>query len=302
VTLDGLSNREAAASRDKAAPAAGLDVALGHAVRLLGQRPDLALAQAEEILKSIPGHAQALLILAIARRLTGDASGAVALLTHLVRADRHNAELHFQLGLALADQGQTHFAKAALRTAVELRPQLAEAWQRLSALLALEGDEAAAQDAVAQHIRASLSDPLLLEAAAHMCAGRLAQAERDLRRFLKDQPDNAPALRMLGEVGTRLGQFGDAEAILDHCVQVAPEFLPARHNYAVVLYRQGKAAEAISQIDHLLRVAPRDANYLNLKAAALGRLAIMKRRLNFMPMSCAGIRTWPRPGCPMDMR
>ncbi len=272
MTLDGSSNREAGTSRDQGTPAAGLDVALSHAVRLLGQRPDLALAQAEEILKSVPGQPQALLILAIARRLTGDAPAASALLTHLVRADRHNAELHFQLALALADQGQTHFAKAALRTAVELRPQLAEAWQRLSALLALEGDDGAAQDALAQHIRASLSDPLLLEAASHMCAGRLAQAEHDLRRFLKDQPDNAPALRMLGEVGTRLGQFADAESILDHCVHIAPDFLPARHNYAVVLYRQGKAAEAITQINLLLRAAPRDANYLNLKAAALGQI------------------------------
>jgi tetratricopeptide (TPR) repeat protein len=272
LTLDESRKSEAPTSRDKMAPAAGLDVALGHAVRLLGQRPDLAIAQAEEILKSAPGHPQGLLILAIAKRLTGDAPAAGAILTHLARADRQNAELHFQLGLALADQGQTRFAKSALQTAVGLKPQLAEAWQSLSALLALEGDDRAAQDALAQHIRASLSDPLLLEAASHMCAGRLAQAERDLRCFLKDQPDNAPALRMLGEVGTRLGQFADAEALLEHCVHVAPEFLPARHNYAVVLYRQGKAAEAIQQIDHLLQAAPKDANYLNLKAAALGQI------------------------------
>ena len=272
VTIQGSNNLNALALRDKMAPMAGLDVALDHAVRLLGQRPDLACVQADEILKSAPGHPQALLILAIAKRLTGDAATAGAILTQLVRADRHNAELHFQLGLALADQGQTRFAKAALETAVGLKPQLAEAWQRLSALLALEGADEAAQDALAQHIRASLSDPLLLEAAAHMCAGRLAQAERDLRLFLKDQPDNAPALRMLGEVGTRLGQFADAEALLEHCVQVAPDFLPARHNYAVVLYRQGKAAEAITQIDHLLSVTPNDANYLNLKAAALGQV------------------------------
>jgi tetratricopeptide (TPR) repeat protein len=272
VAIQGSSESDGLTSRDKMAPTAGLDVALGHAVRLLGQRPDLAGAQAEEILKSAPGHSRALLVLAIAKRLTGDAQAAGVILSQLVRADRHNAELHFQLGLALADQGQIHFAKAALQTAVSLKPQLAEAWQRLSALLALEGDDEAAQDALAQHIRASLSDPLLLEAASHMCAGRLAQAERDLRQFLKDQPDNAPALRMLGEVGTRLGQFTDAEALLEHCVNVAPDFLPARHNYAVVLYRQGKAADAIQQIDYLLRTSPKDANYLNLKAAALGQI------------------------------
>ncbi|MGD7273835.1 tetratricopeptide repeat protein, partial [Ralstonia pseudosolanacearum] len=80
------------------------------------------------------------------------------------------------------------------------------------------------------------------------------------------------AIRMLAEIGTRLGRYEDAENLLARCLELAPSFAPARRNYAVALYRQTKAEAALVQIDMLLADDPRDPGLRNLKAAALGRV------------------------------
>ena len=54
-------------------PVGTLDVALAHTARLLQTQPLLAAEQAREILKALPGHPHARLLLATALRLNGDA-------------------------------------------------------------------------------------------------------------------------------------------------------------------------------------------------------------------------------------
>jgi tetratricopeptide (TPR) repeat protein len=109
-----------------------------------------------------------------------------------------------------------------------------------------------------------------MQAAAALCDDRLAVAERLLREHLKRNQTDVAALRMLAELGTRLGRYGEAEAMLAHCLDLAPSFTGARHNYAIVLYRQQKSAGAIPHIEALLAQSPRDPGYRNLMAAALG--------------------------------
>jgi cytochrome c-type biogenesis protein CcmH/NrfG len=103
------------------------------------------------------------------------------------------------------------------------------------------------------------------------------------------------AIRMLAEVGARLGRFEDAERLLARCLELAPSFVAARHNYALVLHRQSKAAEALEQIDQLLAVDQDNPSYRFLKAAALARvgeygasIAIYEGVLRQHPQSARG--------------
>ncbi|MDQ2861777.1 MAG: sulfotransferase, partial [Pseudomonadota bacterium] len=146
------------------------------------------------------------------------------------------------------------------------------AWRVLADQLTLTGDLGAADAAYAQHIRASVHDPVLRQAAIALCDERLAHAERLLRGHLQVSPTDVAAIRMLGELGTRLGRYSEAEALLERCLELAPSFTGARHNYAVVLYRRQKAAKALVQIDRLLAEDPRDPSYRTLKAAVLALL------------------------------
>ena len=185
-------------------PTGTLEVALAHTARLLTPRPDLAEAQAREILAVVPSSV--------------------------------------------------------------------EAWGLLAEARSRQGDEAGAQDAYAGQIGASVHEPELQQAAAALAENRLAVAERLLKPFLKRQPDNVAALRMLAEVAGRIGRYDDAEALLARCLELAPGFAPARHNHALVLYRQNRPAEAIVEVDRLLAAEPGHPAYRSLRAAALAQV------------------------------
>lgn len=188
-----------------------LEVALGHARRLLRSSPAAAAEQAREILRVVPEHPETLGLLATALRLADDPAGADA--------------------------------------------------------------------AVARQIRASVRDPQLREAATALCDNKLAVAEALLRTQLKAKPTDVAAIRMLAEIGARLGRYGDAEALLARCLALAPGFAAARHNYAVVLHRQSKSAEALAEVERLLGEEPANPNYRNLHAAVLARLGEYERAI-----------------------
>ena len=254
------------------AGSADLTTALAHGYRLMSDDPGLAEAQADEILRLYPDEAEALVLLASARRRRGAPEAALAVLEPLLATRPDWGPLHAAIGLALTDLGQGNTAITALKRAVTLDPGLTSAWRALAEQLAMGGDDAGAAVATAEEIRSSVSDPILLEAGAALADNRLAIAERLLRDYLKRDPFNVPAIRMLAETGGRLGRLDDAERLLERCVELAPGFAPARHNYATVLYRQNKAVAALAQLEQLLSLEPGRPTYLNLKAAALGRV------------------------------
>lgn len=257
---------------DDAVTTGTLATALTHGRRLLGQEPALAEAQAREILAAMPGHPEAILLLGAALRRQGRAEPALQALEPVIRANPAWPPVHLEAGLAFADLGVGRAAIAALSRAVALDDRLAVAWDALCDQLALAGDDKGAEQARAQQIRASVSDPELIQAAAALCDNQLAIAERLLKPYLARQPTHVAAIRMLAETAARLGRNEDAEALLSRCLELAPGFVEARHNHATVLYRLGRAEEALAELDRLLAINPRHAGYRNLKAAALGRI------------------------------
>jgi tetratricopeptide (TPR) repeat protein len=256
----------------KSEPVGTLATALAHAARLLEANPAKAEAQAHEILKVVPNHPGALLTIGKARRQQADLAGAIAIFQSLAAREPKGAEPRYELGVALAVSGEIGAAIAALKRTVELEPGHFAAWRALGDALTLAGDDSGAADAYARHIKASVNDPKLLEAASALCDNRLAVAERTLREFLKSHPTDVSAIRMLAETGARLGRLDDAETLLARCLELAPAFTAARHNYATILHRQSKAKEALEQADILLREDARNPNYKALKAAILVRL------------------------------
>lgn len=259
-------------SENTSGVSATLAIALEHATRLLAVDPAKAEQQSRAILEAVPGHPHALLLLGIALRNKGDMAAARDVLAPLAKSQPKSAPTHVELGLALASLGDTEGAIAALSRAVKINPNLTQAWQTLGDLYTLGEDTEAADHAYAQHIKTSVNNPELLKAAAALSDNKLAIAERLLREFLKRHPTDVTAIRMLAEVGARLGHNDDAEHLLVRCLDLAPSFTVARSNYATILYRQNKCLEAIAQLNQLLKGEPAHPGYHNLKAAALARI------------------------------
>lgn len=257
-----------------AEPVGSVEVALAHATRLLQSNPLLAAEQASEILRAVPGNPLATLLLGVARRTGGDAAGAAQVLTPLVGIHPQWALAHYELALALGLGGPEHNAAAiaALRRAVQLKPDMVDAWRALGDELTVAGDALAADAAYAQSIRAATKDPRLLTAAAALCENNIPQAEALLRAHLKKFPTDVAALRMLAEVAARLGRYDDAGTLLNRCLELAPSFTAARHQRAIVLHRQNKPAAALREVSELLANDARNPAYNNLKAAILARI------------------------------
>ncbi|WP_240504469.1 tetratricopeptide repeat-containing sulfotransferase family protein [Tsuneonella mangrovi] len=133
-------------------------------------------------------------------------------------------------------------------------------------------------------------DPRLMAAAAALNANDLARAEPLLREYLKQDPFDVFAIRMLAELAGRIGRMRDAETLLRRALELAPDFTAARSNLALVLYRTGRPVEAMEELDQVRREEPDEMAYANLRAAALGgvgefdeALALYQRVLDERP-------------------
>ena len=253
-------------------PVGTLEVALNHTARLLDRDPKLAAEQANEILKVVPRHPAATLLLGVAQRRGGQYEAALNTLESVAGAQPNWAAAQYELGLALIDAKASDAAVASLRRAVGLKPDMIEAWRALGDELTSSGDVAGADAAYAQQIKASIHDPQLMAAGAALCENRIPEAEALLRAHLKKFPTDVAALRMLAEVAARLRRFEDAEVLLTRALELSPSFAPARHNYAIVLHRQNKSLEALRETESLLATEPHNPGYKNLKAAILARM------------------------------
>jgi tetratricopeptide (TPR) repeat protein len=257
---------------DAAESTGTIDVALAHASRLLQSKPQLAMEQAAEILKVAPNHPVATLLLGVAQRSSGDSGAALRTLQALVDAQHMWAAAHYELGLTLSATGQQVDAAAQLKRAVALKADLPDAWRALGDVLTATGDVAAADIAYANHIKASTRDPRLLAPASALVEKRIPEAEAMLRSHLRQYPTDVAAIRMLAEVGARLGRYVDAETLLTRCLELAPSFMEARHNLAVVLLRLNKPAAALQQVEQLCAHEPHNIGHRNLKAVVLTKV------------------------------
>jgi tetratricopeptide (TPR) repeat protein len=260
-------------------PTGTIEVALEHTARLMANQPALALEQAGEILKAAPNHPVATLLLGVAQRATGDAAAALHTFKALADAQHRWAQAHYELGRTLGEAQQPEAAITALRRAVELKPEMPDAWRALGDMLGIVGDLKGADAAYAQQIKVSTNDPRLRTAAAALISGDIPQAEAALRAHLLQFPTDVTALRMLSEVAARLNRDADAELLLERCLELAPSFTGARYNYALILHRRNKPAEALQQLGMLLASEPRNPAYLNSQAVVLARIGEYKESL-----------------------
>ncbi|MDX2277224.1 MAG: sulfotransferase [Hyphomonadaceae bacterium] len=150
--------------------------------------------------------------------------------------------------------------------------QRAQAWRAAAASLAASGQGALASEAHMQALAASVHDPLMAKAALALAKSDLPVAEPLLREQLKRHPTDIGAMRMLAELGVRVGRYGDAGALLDRALELAPQFEPARFARAVLLGRRNRLEEALEETDALLAKAPNNPAYQTLRASVLVRM------------------------------
>ncbi len=244
---------------------------------LLDTDPALAAEQAQAILDAIPNHPPAVFLMASALRLSGDPLAAVEILEPLLNAQHKWAAAYFEYGASLGMVGRGDEAIKALMKAVQYQPEHPEAWRFLADHLMATGDTDQADVAYARHVKCSTRDPDLRLAAVAMVKNEIAIAERLLKKYLKQNPTDVSAIRMLAEVASRCGRDDQAENLLVRCLELAPSFTAARYNYALLLHRRNDSPAALIEVEKCLQNDPDRPSYRNLCAVVLSRVGEYER-------------------------
>src|SRR5437763_1503109 len=237
-----------------AAEAVGsVDVALAHAAHLLKRDPALAAEQAGEILKAVPGHPNASLILGIARRAGGDPAAALAVLEPLAATQSRWAAAHYELGLTLGALGRGEEAVALFRQGkhaaalpeierlLAIEPRNPNYRSLHAAVLAGVGEYARAIDIYVQVLQEYPSQAKIWLSYGHVLktAGAASEGIGAYRRALELEPRLGEAWWSLANLKTYRFDAGDMERVRE---QLASADLSAEDRYHFH-FALGKALE-----------------------------------------------------------
>jgi protein O-GlcNAc transferase len=226
-----------------------------------------AQAIADRVLALDPERAEAYLVRAQVAQARGDAAGAVEACQALLRLRPH-LPLWSSLGDLLLGLGRDEAAAAALRTALERRPDDVQALVSLGTALQRLGRLGEAREAFQRAIGLDPGAGL-----AHLNLGRLlteegryVEAEAACRQALALRPDLAMAAYALAGVLRATGRLREAEAAYRQALALQPQFVEAELGLGEVLLGLLRVEAARAVFD---AVAARN---VSLEAALLARI------------------------------
>lgn len=250
--------------------------ALDRAAQLLDTRPEAALAQADTILEA-SGLPQAELLACQALRRLGRPEAAMTRLASLMRSQPRVPAVIWDLAQAASEAGDSGQAIAALDALTRQLPAVTDGWFLMAMELRKVGRVDDAWRADLAGVRASSSDPELLEAAVAMNENRLDAAVAILTRRLEKSFGDAPACRLLGEIHWRQGDISAALALVERAVALAPGFDLAREFLIRLLLQNNRLTDALDHAETLGASPAATAGHDLIKASVLVRLGEQQR-------------------------
>lgn len=207
---------------------------------------------ATSILEDSPDSQDALYLVAVCARYERKYNQASKTLRKLrLAAPDYGRAFQEEGHLNLALNKNTDALKA-FRQATRLNPTLSASWKaiiRLATQLKLQNEAKEAHD---QLSRIDKLPRELLAVTNHISEGRILKAEEIARRFLRKNPKHVEGMRLLADIGSRLGVQEDAEFLLESALIIEPLNVQVRMDYIQVLRKRQKFARALEQAEKLL--------------------------------------------------
>jgi protein O-GlcNAc transferase len=126
----------------------------------------------------------------------------------------------------------------------------------------------------------------------HHQAGRIPQAQEVYRSVLRDFPDQADAMQLLGVIELQAGRFESAIELIGRAVEVRPDFAEGHNNLGVALSRGRSLDAGIAAFRRAIQINPAYieacdnlGNALRQKRAFGEALAVLRRALEIKPDS-----------------
>ena len=229
-------------------------------------RFDEALRLAETLLVETSEDEDALYIAAVAARYAGAFETAGMHLATLKRTAPDFGRAYQEDGHLLKAQDENDRALKAYQLATRYNPVLTASWQAQNDHHERRGERGLASAARAQLIRLQSLPKPLLAATNHLHESRIFRAEEIARAYLKKHPRDIEGIRLLADIGSRLGVHEDADFLLETAIELAPDNPQLRIDHIQVLRKRQKFSAALDQAKHLLKTDPESPVFQSLFA------------------------------------
>lgn len=207
-----------------------------------------------------------LYLAAVCYRFQGDGAQAEACLNRVLGHDPEHGHALQERGHLCRDRGDRDGALSAYSRACRANPSLAASFRGQLAILESRGNREAAARVRAQLDHLERLPGPLVAVTDLLSRGRLLQAESLCRRFLQESPRDVEGMRLLAEIGLRLGALEEAEFLLESAAMFAPGNIAARMDYVRVLGRRQRFAAAREQAARLRGEHPENVQLESLHA------------------------------------
>ncbi len=234
--------------------------------KIVARRFDEALDDLGRLLDTDPDNPDALYMSAVCHRYAGNHEAALDLLERLKIVSPEHGRAHQEEGHNYRDLGRSDAALAAYARASRFNPALEASWRGQLQILGDKGLTVPA-DQVRTQLDWLRSLPKPLVAVIDLVAqGRLLKGEDLCREFLKKVPHHVEGMRLLADIGMRLGVLDDAEFLLERAVRLEPDNVKARIDYIQVLRKRQKFERALEEAKRLLASDSDNPQFLSLYA------------------------------------
>lgn len=218
------------------------------------------LSEASENLNNMlaqnPEHIEGIYCLAVCQRKQQKYTQAIENLDQILVKVPDHGRAYQEQGFIHKALGEIPKAINAFEKAVGLNPALFGSWR----VLADEPDYSNRQEAKIHVDWLSSLPPALVSVSSLIYQKQFHRAERLCRHFLKDNPHQPEAMRLLAELGTKFQILDDAEFLLASCLEFEPNYKRARLDYVHVLHKRQKFNKALEQAKVLLDSDPNNSN------------------------------------------
>ena len=166
-----------------------------------------------------------------------------------------------ELGHLSRDRGNLELAAGYYRQACEMNPALISSWQFLYDYYKDIGKKDASSHALEQLENLKSLPNTLLYINQILYEGKLSEAEKMCRGFLKKDPKNTEAMSILSEIASKLGYLEDAEFLLENAVNFEPNNSELRKKYLIILRKRQKFSKAMIQAEYLCKTFPKNLSF-----------------------------------------
>jgi tetratricopeptide (TPR) repeat protein len=108
--------------------------------------------------------------------------------------------------------------------------------------------------------------PPLLAVTDLISQGKLVKAEQLCKAFMQKNPTHIEGMRLLADIGVRLGVLEDAEFLLETALEFSPQSTKVRVDYIQVLRKQQKYQEALANAKILIQQEPNNPQFQSVFA------------------------------------